>query len=169
MYLKISKSREVILVFTGTISLSQGIAPRLRIWVRRLQGRVRYGKLILPPSDWLTRTPLTRFVSLIGLRSTPPPTPPQTSHLSKHSAFGMQMTFQGGLLALPPEQATASKSSKRRTDRILLQRWVIWLLPEDAHTLWWGCSLSRPEDSTVCPELSLTSSWRARGETNRGK
>lgn len=72
MYLKISKSREVILVFTGTISLSQGIAPRLRIWVRRLQGRVRYGKLILPPSDWLTRTPLTRFVSLIGLRSTPP-------------------------------------------------------------------------------------------------
>ena len=41
MYLKISKSREVILVFTGTISLSQGIAPRLGIWVRRLQGRVR--------------------------------------------------------------------------------------------------------------------------------
>lgn len=77
MYLKISKSREVILVFTGTISLSQGIAPRLGIWVRRLQGRVRYGKLILPPSDWLTRTPLTRFVSLIGLRSTPPPPPPR--------------------------------------------------------------------------------------------
>lgn len=104
-----------------------------------------------------------------GTWAPPPRPPPQTSHLSKHSAFGMQMTFQGGLLALPPEQATASKSSKRRTDRILLQRWVIWLLPEDAHTLWWGCSLSRPEDSTVCPELSLTSSWRARGETNRGK
>ena len=60
------------------------------------------------------------------------PHPPQTSYLSKHSAFGMQMTFQGGLPALPPEQAAASKSSKRRTDRILLQRWVIWLLPEDA-------------------------------------
>ena len=62
-----------MLVFRGTISLSQGIAPRLAIRVRRLQGRVRYGKLILPPSDWLTRTPLTRFLSLIGRRSTPPP------------------------------------------------------------------------------------------------
>lgn len=71
IYLKISKSREVILVFRGTISPSQGIAPRLAIWVRRLQGRVRYGKLILPPSDWLTRTPLTRLLSLIGRRSTP--------------------------------------------------------------------------------------------------
>lgn len=61
-YLKRPKSRGIIFVFRSAVCSTPG---------PEAQGRVRYGKLTLPPSDWSARTPLTQFASLIGHRRPP--------------------------------------------------------------------------------------------------
>lgn len=58
--------------------------------------------------------------------------PPQTSYLSKHSAFGMQMTFQGGLPSSSSRASCCFKSSKP-------QNWQNSASEMSHMAIAWGC------------------------------